>query len=187
MPDKKYYTWKQIHKMSTHLAKLVEPKFFTHIIGISRGGCIPATIISHKLDIPMIPISLSTRDHAKEMVPDFPVGHGTGDNWIDHYRFLVVDDTALELRISVPPPSVRDTLSRLASVVQTPALPLATATAICFYLHSKTLMDRTCCLCEVKAGRRSRNGATTPSPTRANIAYLGAFLSTAMPAGYGFK
>ena len=92
MPDKKYYSWKQIHSMSAHLAELVEPKFFTHIIGVSRGGCIPATIISHKLDIPMIPIALSTRDHAKEIIPDFPVGHGTGDDWIDHYKFLIVDD-----------------------------------------------------------------------------------------------
>ena len=92
MAYKKFYTWADIHKMSTYLAKLVEPKFFTHIIGISRGGCIPATIISHKLDIPMIPITISTRDHAKEMIPEFPVGHGTGDPWIDRYKFLVVDD-----------------------------------------------------------------------------------------------
>ena len=92
MADKKFYTWKQIHKMSTHLAELVEPKFFTHIIGLSRGGCIPATIISHRLDIPMIPITLSTRDHAKEMVPDFPVGHGDGVNYIDIYKILVVED-----------------------------------------------------------------------------------------------
>ena len=92
MADKKFYTWKQIEQMSLYLADLVEDKFYTHIIGISRGGCIPATIISHKLDIPMIPITLSTRDHAKEWVPDFPVGHGDGIGYIDRYKFLVVDD-----------------------------------------------------------------------------------------------
>ena len=26
------------------------------------------------------------------MIPEFPVGHGTGDPWIDRYKFLVVDD-----------------------------------------------------------------------------------------------
>ena len=92
MADKKFYTWAQIHKMSTHLADLVEPKFYNFIIGVSRGGCIPATIISHKLDIPMIPITVSTRDHTGEMIPDFPIGHGDGVNYIDKYRFLVVDD-----------------------------------------------------------------------------------------------
>ena len=92
MADKKFYTWKQIETMSLFLADLVEPKLFTHIIGISRGGCIPATIISHKLNIPMIPVKLSTRDHADEMIPDFPIGHGDGYHYIDQYNFLVVDD-----------------------------------------------------------------------------------------------
>ena len=92
MSDKKFYTWKQIEKMSLYLADLVEDKFYTHIIGVSRGGCIPATIMSHKLDIPMIPITVATRDHVKEYVPDFPVGHGDGVGYIDKYKFLVVDD-----------------------------------------------------------------------------------------------
>ena len=32
MPDKKYYSWKQIHQMSSNLADAVESKYFTHII-----------------------------------------------------------------------------------------------------------------------------------------------------------
>ena len=92
MADKKFYSWKQIEKMSVYLADLVEDKFFTHIIAVSRGGCVPATIISHKLKIPMIPITLSTRDHPKEMIPDFPIGHGDGHMYIDKYKFLVIDD-----------------------------------------------------------------------------------------------
>jgi hypoxanthine phosphoribosyltransferase len=92
MADKKFYTWKQIEKMSVYLADLVEDKFFTHIIGVSRGGCIPATIISHRLNLPMIPVTIATRDHAKEWIPDFPIGHGDGVGYIDRYKFLVVDD-----------------------------------------------------------------------------------------------
>lgn len=89
MADKKFYTWKQIEKMSVYLAGLLETgrQVPDYIIGVSRGGCIPATIISHKLDVPMIPIKVSTRDHAEELIPEFAVG-----NERDHYRFLVVDD-----------------------------------------------------------------------------------------------
>ena len=92
MADKKFYTWKQIEHMSLYLAQVVENQFFTHILGLSRGGCVPATIISHKLNIPMIPITLSTRDHPDQLIPNFPIGHGDGDNYIDQYKFLVVDD-----------------------------------------------------------------------------------------------
>ena len=92
MADKTFYSWAQIQKMSVFLAKLVEPKLYTHIIGLSRGGCIPATIMSHYLNLPMIPLVVSTRDHAEEMIPDFPIGHGNELSYIDQYRFLVVDD-----------------------------------------------------------------------------------------------
>jgi hypoxanthine phosphoribosyltransferase len=88
-PNKTHYTWKQIEKMSVHLADLLESgrNVPDYIIGVSRGGCIPATIISHKLNVPMIPVQISTRDHVEQLIPDFAVG-----NERDHYRFLVVDD-----------------------------------------------------------------------------------------------
>ena len=92
MSKKKYYNWNQIQKMSVQLADTVENKFYTHVIGVSRGGCIPATIISHKLDIPMIAINISTRDNIAELIPNFPIGDGDGVNYIDQYRFLIVDD-----------------------------------------------------------------------------------------------
>ena len=40
----------------------------------------------------MIPVKLSTRDHAEEMISNFPIGHGDGYNYIDQYNFLIVDD-----------------------------------------------------------------------------------------------
>jgi len=75
--------------MSLYLAEQIDKDLNipNYILGVSRGGCIPATIISHKLDVPMIPICVSTRDHADTMIPDFPIG-----NEKDYYRFLVVDD-----------------------------------------------------------------------------------------------
>lgn len=39
------------------------------VIGLTRGGLIPATIVSHALHIPVLPIRWSTRDHAHQHVP----------------------------------------------------------------------------------------------------------------------
>jgi len=61
----------------------------TVIVGLSRGGLIPAVILSHKLNIPMIPVSYSSK-------------RGAGDNrdhnnvlpHIEDECILVVDDIA---------------------------------------------------------------------------------------------
>lgn len=57
MTEKEYITWEQFHKMCITLADFVRQNKFTpkYIYGIPRGGLIPATIISHYLDIPMRP------------------------------------------------------------------------------------------------------------------------------------
>jgi len=34
-----------------------------YIIGITRGGCLPAVMLSHYLDVPMQTLKVSLRDH----------------------------------------------------------------------------------------------------------------------------
>lgn len=38
-------------------------KKYDYIIGVTRGGLIPATSISYKLNIPLITVKIQTRDH----------------------------------------------------------------------------------------------------------------------------
>ena len=47
------------------LAKMVDSGWTPDLIlGVSRGGLIPAVIASHKMDLPMIPVAWPSRDYA---------------------------------------------------------------------------------------------------------------------------
>ena len=39
---------------------------FSYIVALSRGGLIPGVVLSHKLDLKLVPISWSTRDHEEK-------------------------------------------------------------------------------------------------------------------------
>ena len=54
MPNKIYYTWENIAIAIDTLCVGLEIKEFVGVYGIPRGGCIVATILSHRLDIPYI-------------------------------------------------------------------------------------------------------------------------------------
>ena len=45
-----------------------------HIIGISRGGLIPAVALSHLLEVPMTPLTWQTRDGDIKQMIDIPKG-----------------------------------------------------------------------------------------------------------------
>lgn len=58
------YNWYDVNRA----CKLIHDKLITcnftpsYIIGLTRGGLIPATILSHKLDLPLHPLNISLRD-----------------------------------------------------------------------------------------------------------------------------
>jgi xanthine phosphoribosyltransferase len=58
-----------------------------YIVGISRGGLLPAVMISHYLNIPMKPLQVSLRDH-EECVSDL----GMAEDAFDGKNILIVDD-----------------------------------------------------------------------------------------------
>lgn len=63
---KHYFSWQNIDEMSTKLVLDIQrdenwkPDY---IIGITRGGNIPATIISHMLNVPAEALKINLRDH----------------------------------------------------------------------------------------------------------------------------
>ncbi len=60
---------------------------FDCVVGVSRGGLVPAVVLSHRLQVPFRPIEWSLRDsHKKYIPPDVVV-----DAW-DGSRILIVDD-----------------------------------------------------------------------------------------------
>lgn len=57
-------TWSQIEKGTTSLCLKVADNFTwrpTIIFGLARGGLVPAVIMSHMLDVKMLPISYSSK------------------------------------------------------------------------------------------------------------------------------
>ena len=54
-----FVEWDDVEQMVDHLANLITAsgRTFSCVAGVSRGGLIPAVMLSHKLKLPMIPIT----------------------------------------------------------------------------------------------------------------------------------
>ena len=67
----RFYSWTQVEHGCEHIIQqLHNSKWLPdYIVGISRGGTIPATMLSHYLSVPMKPLMVNLRDH-QECVSD---------------------------------------------------------------------------------------------------------------------
>jgi hypoxanthine phosphoribosyltransferase len=74
--------------IETLVRKIKKSKIeFSYIVALSRGGLIPGVVLSHKLNLRLVPISWSTRDHEnKESNCWVPEDINNGK------KVLVVDD-----------------------------------------------------------------------------------------------
>jgi hypoxanthine phosphoribosyltransferase len=83
------YTKKQFdNDIEVLVKKIKKSKInFSYIVALSRGGLIPGVVLSHKLNLKLVPINWSLRDHGeKESNLWIPEDIGNGNN------VLVVDD-----------------------------------------------------------------------------------------------
>lgn len=87
-----YLTWDDIESLLSVVIDELESGSWdpTVVVGITRGGLIPATMISHHLGIPMCSLDVSFRDNIE------PWG-GQTTSWIpeeivNDHRILVMDD-----------------------------------------------------------------------------------------------
>ena len=65
MTNKKIYTWQDIEKMCVHITcEMYSDGWFpNYIVGVTRGGNVPATIIANMLSVPADSLSVSFRDN----------------------------------------------------------------------------------------------------------------------------
>ena len=65
---KRYHTWIDIEFACTNLYTKINESSYKpdYIVGLTRGGLIPATILSHKYDLPLFTLNVSLRDHARK-------------------------------------------------------------------------------------------------------------------------
>lgn len=83
------YSWQQVEGACLEIARLIHNDYWTpdYIVGINRGGVIPANLLSQYLGIPMHVLHVSLRDHS-----------GTETNaWmasdaLDQKNILIIDD-----------------------------------------------------------------------------------------------
>lgn len=87
--SKVYLRWSQIENgISILVNQMYEDNWYPdYIIGITRGGCIPAIIMSEQLNIPMFPLSVQLHD-LKCTVSDT----GMAADAYSGLRLLILDD-----------------------------------------------------------------------------------------------
>lgn len=78
------YPWNTIDDLVKEVANRASSFKPTHIVGITRGGLIPAVMLSHSFDLPMETLGVSFRDNRAT--------HHTKFKPIDDARYLIVDD-----------------------------------------------------------------------------------------------
>jgi hypoxanthine phosphoribosyltransferase len=63
--SKKYYDWKKVEGMCIELARQISSSGFNpdYIVGITRGGLVPAVLLSQNLNKPLHTIKVSFRDN----------------------------------------------------------------------------------------------------------------------------
>jgi len=85
------FSFDEIAVMSRLMASRAKEHNFTHIIGIARGGLVPATVISYALDLPLITCSVSSYNGNEKnklhINQDLRLSQFTEDS-----NLLVVDD-----------------------------------------------------------------------------------------------
>lgn len=84
------YTQERFNEDIQTLKEMLHNEHYDLIIGINRGGCIPAVCLSHALKVPVTMIDYSTRDGAN-ITPTEIVDHFSRVS--ENYKYvLLVDD-----------------------------------------------------------------------------------------------
>lgn len=88
MTQKRYVSWNELHDLVNDIAHQIEESGiqFDYIVGVARGGLVPAVLLSHRLEIPLVCAEYSTRDN---------MTLNNGIKWLAQIdNALVVDDIA---------------------------------------------------------------------------------------------
>jgi hypoxanthine phosphoribosyltransferase len=90
---KVYYSWKDVEGACLELARQVITSQWRpdYIVGITRGGAIPAVMLSQFFNIPMRPLQVSLRDGG-DCVSDLGMAEDAFGHEEDPKNILIVDD-----------------------------------------------------------------------------------------------
>lgn len=91
-PDKLKLSWQTIYDAIEALATMVDTRDTKLIVGVSRGGLIPATLLSHRLGLPMDTISVSAYEGTRRTLEKPLQVIGWDKTRHDLTSTLIVDD-----------------------------------------------------------------------------------------------
>jgi uncharacterized protein len=91
---KEFYTWKDIEGACLQIARQCQiDKFYPdYIVGLTRGGLIPATMLSHYLECPMHSLNVSLRDSEIGPESNLWMAEDAFGYSSEQKKILVVDD-----------------------------------------------------------------------------------------------
>lgn len=81
-----YYSYEMFQDSIVDLVEQINDNDYDYIIGLTRGGLIPAVHLSHKLGVPMLSLNWQTRDSNLRLIPD------DIKKLINNKKILIVDD-----------------------------------------------------------------------------------------------
>jgi hypoxanthine phosphoribosyltransferase len=87
--NKEYVNWALIY---TGLQRIREQMITDNwipdtVVGINRGGCIPGILLSHKLNVPHVPLDVRLRDHLDDERPSLELLYK-----LQGKKALIIDD-----------------------------------------------------------------------------------------------
>lgn len=89
---KEYYNWENVQDMISDIVQqiAVDGDNFKpdYVVGLTRGGLIPATMLSHYFEVPMHTLEVKLRDHAT--TPES--NKWMAQDAVDGKNILIVDD-----------------------------------------------------------------------------------------------
>lgn len=77
--------WEDVDNIVTYLASKIQQTDYKTILAVSRGGLIPGTILSHKLNMPLQTVRWQTRDGGEKEVARL-------NSITEKFNCIVVDD-----------------------------------------------------------------------------------------------
>lgn len=114
---------KAIDKLTEDILANIYPVPFDLVVGIARGGCIPAVHLSHRLNIPCRMMQWTTRDHVKKDLSPNLIRE------LVESKILLVDDiidsgkTIIEICEFLGIPRIQVTVATLVARSEAPVQP----------------------------------------------------------------
>lgn len=122
MTTKVYYSWSDFGQDITRLESMLNPDDYDVVVGIARGGLVPAVELSHHLGLPLVCLNWQTRDG--QPPDELPIDVA---KMIYKKRVLFVDDIC----------DSGETLHQIYdALADQSARFLLTATSVCLHFNS---------------------------------------------------